>query len=96
MQRIYKDQTSLRITVRTYTALTAAVILSVKFVKPDGTQGSLPASVGDALTGVMFHECIEGDIDQAGWWRFWALAEFEDGRTAAGNTARVFVWEEGN
>jgi len=26
---------------------------------------------------------------------FWAFITFEDGRTAAGEPARVFVWEEG-
>ena len=96
MSKIYKGQTSLRITVKTFTALTGAVNISIKFVKPDGTAGSFPASTTDVLNGVIFHECIEGDIDQAGWWKFWAFIEFDDGRTAAGEVSKVFVWEEGS
>jgi hypothetical protein len=51
--------------------------------------------VGDAAKGVIFHECIEGELDMAGWWVFWAFITFADGRTAAGEAAKVFVWLEG-
>jgi hypothetical protein len=40
-----------------------------------------------------FHECIEGELDSAGWWG--AFITFADGRTAAGEAAKVFVWDEG-
>jgi hypothetical protein len=67
----------------------------IKYRKPDGSAGELPAGVGDMAKGVIFHECIEGDIDRAGWWVFWAFITFADGRTAAGEAAKVFVWHEG-
>jgi hypothetical protein len=67
----------------------------IKYRKPDGTAGSFPAGVADTAKGVIFHECIEGEIDMAGWWSFWAFITFGDGRTAAGETAKVFVWNEG-
>jgi hypothetical protein len=41
------------------------------------------------------HECIEGELDMAAWWVFWAFITFADGRTAAGEAAKVFVWNEG-
>jgi hypothetical protein len=35
-------------------------------------------------------------VDKDGeWWAFWAFITFADGRTAAGESAKVFVWEEG-
>jgi hypothetical protein len=36
-----------------------------------------------------------GEIDMAGWWVFWAFITFADGRTAAGEAAKVYVWKEG-
>jgi hypothetical protein len=53
------------------------------------------AGVGDTAKGVIFHECIEGELDMAGWWMFWAFITFADGRTAAGEAAKVFIWNEG-
>jgi hypothetical protein len=67
----------------------------IKYRKPDGSAGEFAAGVGDTEKGVIFHECIEGEIDMAGWWVFWAFITFGDGRTAAGEAAKVFVWEEG-
>jgi hypothetical protein len=68
----------------------------IKYRKPDGSTGEFAAGVGDGAKGVIFHECIEGELDMAGWWALWAFITFADGRTAAGETARVFVWKEGN
>jgi hypothetical protein len=93
--RIYRGQSALRITLKTYTDLEGIQAAAVKYTKPDGTAGSFAAGVQDAGEGIIFHECIEGEIDRAGWWTFWAFITFGDGRTAAGEAVRVFVWEEG-
>ena len=95
MGRIFKGQSALRLTVRTFTDLEGAVSAVIKYRKPDGSAGEFAAGVGDEAKGVIFQECIEGEIDMAGWWRFWAFIAFADGRTAAGEAARVFVWREG-
>jgi hypothetical protein len=95
MGRIFKGQSALRITVRTFTDLGDVGSAVVKYRKPDGSAGEFAAGVGDAAKGVISHECIEGEIDMAGWWTFWAFIIFADGRTAAGETAKVFVWREG-
>jgi hypothetical protein len=95
MNRVYRGQSALRITVRTFTDLEGIDSAVIKYRKPDGTAGSFAASVGDVAKGVIFHECLEGEIDKAGWWSLWAFITFADGRTAAGETARVFVWQEG-
>ncbi|MFP3041732.1 hypothetical protein LQZ19_07905 [Treponema primitia] len=95
MNRIYKGQSALRITVKTFTDLEGVESAVIRYRKPDGSVGSFAAGVGDVARGVLFHECIEGELDKAGWWMFWAFITFADGRTAAGEAARVFVWKEG-
>jgi len=95
MGKIFVAQSALRITLKTFVDLEGVISAVIKYRKPDGTIGELAAAVGDTARGVIFHECIEGEIDVSGWWAFWAYVTFEDGRTAAGETAKVYVWEEG-
>jgi hypothetical protein len=92
---IFKFQSALRITVKTFCNLEGVLSAKIKFRKPDGKIGEFAAAVKDTANGVIFHECIEGDIDASGWWAFWAFITFADGRTAAGEAARVYVWNEG-
>jgi hypothetical protein len=96
MSRIFKGQSALRLTVKTFTDLEGFISAVIKYRKPDGTTGELSAGVGDEAKGIIFHECIEHEIDLAGWWVFWAFITFADGRTAAGEAAKVFVWMEGS
>jgi hypothetical protein len=95
MGRVYLGQSALRITVKTFTDLEGIKSAVIKYQKPDGSSGEFAAGVGNTAKGVIFHECIEGEIDLAGWWVLWAFVTFGDGRTAAGEAAKVFVWEEG-
>jgi hypothetical protein len=95
MARIFKGQSALRITLNTFTDLEGIISAVIKYRKPDGSAGELSAGVGDTAKGVIFHECIEGEIDRSGWWVFWAFITFGDGRTATGEAAKVFVWHEG-
>jgi hypothetical protein len=93
--KIYKGQSALRITLKTFTDLEGIISAVIKYRKPDGVTGEFAAGVSDAAKGVIFHECIEGEIDMSGWWVFWAFITFGDGRTAAGEAAKVYVWHEG-
>jgi hypothetical protein len=95
MGKVFKGQSALRITVKTFTDLEGISSALIKYRKPDGVCGEFGAGVGDTAKGVIFHECIEGEIDLAGWWVFWAFITFADGRTAAGEEAKVFVWRAG-
>jgi len=95
MAKIFNGQTALRITLKTFTDLEGAENAAIKFRKPDGSTGEFAAAVGDTAKGVIFHEVIEGEIDASGWWAFWAFVTFADGRSAAGETAKVYVWNEG-
>ena len=95
MGRIFKGQTALRISLRTFCDLEGATLALIKYRKPNGSIGQFASAIGDTAKGVIFHECIEGDIDVSGWWAFWAFVTFADGRTAAGETAKVYIWKEG-
>jgi hypothetical protein len=95
MGRIFKGQSALRIVCKTFTDLEGIVSALIKYRKPDGSTGEFPAGVGDAVRGIIFHECIEGEIDMAGWWVFWACITFGDGRIAPGEAAKVFIWNVG-
>ena len=95
MGRIFKGQSALRIALKTFCDLEGAILTLIKYRKPNGIIGEFAAAVGDAAKGVIFHECIEGEIDVSGWWAFWAFVTFADGRTAAGEAAKVYVWKEG-
>jgi len=95
MGRIFKGQSALRITLRTFCDLEGIENAAIRFRKPCGATGEFAATVGDIANGVIFHECVEGDIDTCGWWAFWAFVAFADGRAAAGESAKVFVWEQG-
>ena len=95
MNKVFRNQSALRITVRTFCDLEGIEKAVIKYRKPDGKSGEFNAAVGNSAKGVIFHECIEGEIDVSGWWAFWAFITFADGRTAAGEAAKVFVWEMG-
>jgi len=93
--KIFKDQSALRITLKTFCNLENIISAVIRFCKPDGKKGEFTAAISDIESGVIFHECIEGEIDMSGWWAFWAYITFDDGRTAAGEAAKVYVWKEG-
>ena len=94
--RVFKDQSALRITLKTFIDLEGIKNAVIRYRKPNGKYGEFSAAVGDTANGVIFHECIERDMDISGWWSFWAFVTFADGRTAAGQTAKVYIWREGH
>jgi hypothetical protein len=93
--KIFKGQSALRITIKTFCDLEGIISAVIRYRKPNGKTGELAAAVGDVESGVIIHECIEGEIDVSGWWAFWAFITFVDGRTAAGEATKVYVWREG-
>ena len=96
MGRIFKGQSALRITLKTFCDLEGIISAVIKYRKPSGKEGEFSAFVADMGKGVISHECIEGEIDFSGWWVFWAFITFADGRTAAGEAAKVYVWKPGS
>jgi len=95
MGKIFKWQSALRIVVKTFINLEGIESAIIKYRKPNGKIGEFAAAVSNAETGTIIHEVIEGEIDASGWWAFWAFITFGDGRTAAGEAAKVYIWREG-
>jgi hypothetical protein len=95
MQKIYKGQSALRLIVKTYTDLTGINAVLIRYKKPDGNKGNLKALIFDEKEGIIYHDFKKRELDAAGWWRFWAFVTFGDGRTAAGDAVKIFVWNEG-
>jgi len=95
MSRIFKGQSALQITLKTFCDLEGIENAVIKYRKPNSKTGEFTAAVGDAVKGIIFHEVIEEEIDISGWWAFWAFITFADGRTAAGEAAKVYIWNEG-
>ena len=93
--KIFKGQTALRITLKTFCDLEGIISAVIKYRKPNGKTGELAAAVSNPESGIIIHECIEGEIDISGWWSFWAFITFNDGRTAAGEASKVYIWNEG-
>ena len=96
MGKIIKGQSALRIVVNTFTNLADCLMAVIRYRKPNGVTGEFGAGVLDGEKGLLVHECIEGEIDVSGWWVFWAFVTFTDGRTAAGEAAKVYVWKVGS
>jgi len=94
--KIFKAQSALRIIVKTFCDLEGIAAAYIRYQKPNGKRGEFSAGVSDDTNGVIFHECLEGDIDISGWWVFWAYVVFDDGRTAAGEVCKLYVWKEGS
>jgi hypothetical protein len=96
MGKIYKGQSALRITLNTFCDLEEAVTSVIRYKKPDGSCGEMPAAIADVDKGVIFHEILEEELNCSGWWSFWAFVTFADSRMAAGEAAKVFIWSEGS
>jgi hypothetical protein len=94
--KIFVMQSALRITLKTFIDLEGIENAVIKYRKPNGKTGEFTSGIRDTEKGIIFHECIEGEIDLPGWWSFWAFITFGDGRTAAGETAKVYVWKPGS
>ena len=95
MGRIYQGQSSLSLRVMTGCVLHGAQDCLIKFRKPDGTEGSFTAELLDEMEGLLSYDVQDGDLDQPGWWRFWAWVIFTDGRSAPGKSVRIYIHREG-
>ena len=95
MGLIYKNQSSLTLKVLTYTELSGADTCILKYIKPSGDEGSFPLTIEDELTGILRYNVQNEDLDESGWWSFWAHIAFIDGRSSPGDPMRIFINDEG-
>ena len=95
MSKIYKNQSNCRITLTAGVSIFGAITTSIKYRKPNGTEGSFDATVSDETTGVIYYDFTDDELDASGVWTFWSYVVFADGRDAPGEPVRIKVWEEG-
>ena len=96
MGKVYKDQTSLRVKLTAGVDITGATTKQIKYKKPGGDTGAWVATVETASTGVIYYDIKSGDIDESGYWTFWAYIVFSDGRNAPGEVVLEHIYVEGN
>ena len=97
MKHIYKNQTALRLSLDTQVDFETGDSAAIKYRKPDGTTGTFTATIDENRDGIIYHDFTDSaELDQSGWWKFWAFVTFSDERTAAGKSVSVYVYEEGH
>ena len=96
MSKIYNGQSSLRIKLTTGVDITGATTKQIKYKKPGGTTGAWDTTVESATTGVIYYDIQDGDIDESGYWTFWAYIVFSDGRDAVGESVSERIYIEGD
>ena len=68
MSSVYKNQSYLTIYLDTNVTLTTATTKEILYQKPDGTTGEWTGTIYD--TTQIKYDVQDGDIDQAGEWKF--------------------------
>ena len=97
MGKVYKNQTAFTIRLTTWQDITAATPVKIKYRKPSGTTGEWTATINDAAEGIVEYTMAdENDLDESGWWTFWAYVTFSDGTIAAGEPVSKYVHDQGD
>lgn len=95
--KIYKNQTALRIRLKTGIDLTDATTVYIKYIKPETqTAGQWTAVIdGDASAGIIYFDItLTTQIDEEGVWKWWSYVVFNDGREAPGEMVEERVYPE--
>ena len=97
MGKIYKNQDGLRLTFHLGINLSGLLSASIKYIKPNGEEGSWAATVSDSTNGIIYKDLVAGSpLGASGIWTFWGYVEFDDGREAPGNKITQMVHDEGS
>jgi hypothetical protein len=98
-EKIFKNQTAVRIKRCVGQDITGALSLLLKHIKPDGTTGEwVGTQLGDGINGDIIRDVLDTEtdfFDQAKDWIIWAWVKFSDGRTAPGVATILTIHEEG-
>lgn len=78
--------------------LTGIESVVIRYQRPDGIKGEWPASVIDAVNGIIAHDVqvsTPPELNIKGLWSIWPFITFAPGKTAPGTSASMKVEEEG-
>ena len=81
----------LKITLETDINLAGNSVVSIRFKKPSGVEGSWTATVENSPTGQISYTTASGDIDEHGLWTLAAHALFTGGNDLEGNAIGMTV-----
>ena len=95
MNKIYVNQSALRIQLDTSQDVSDATVTQIKYIKPDGSTGSWNASASSSDDSLIYYDLTGTELDTAGRWTIWAYVTFSDLRSAAGEPYIMRVYAEG-
>lgn len=96
MSNVFQGQSSLRLRVTVSRNLSDAQECLIKYLKPDGTDGSWAADIESVENGIIYYDLSDDELDQVGWWTVWAHVTFTDARSAPGDGVKLHVFAEGS
>ena len=96
MSKIYVNQTYLTLVANIGQDITGATV-TIDYKKPSNKRGSFPATIVDALTGEVKYDITNAnDIDEVGFWTFYANCTFANGKTACGEPHKEYIYKCGH
>jgi hypothetical protein len=94
MEKIYKNQGKFDLYLDTEVDATGSLNMSIDYETPTGNLGSFPAILSDTNT-TLCHHFIDGELNEAGTWKFWSNVTYSDDRSATGQPVRIKIYEVG-
>lgn len=96
MGKIFVNQSKLRLQLNLGIALESGDVPTIRYRKPNSTTTEeFAAEILNAAEGSIYYDFLDGELDVAGVWKFWAYVVFDDGRVAPGEIVSVKVYTEG-
>jgi len=92
MNKIYVNQTALRIQISLNIAITDAKEIYIKCKKPNGEINMWKAKTS---SNDIYYDVSDGDLNLPGEYIIWPYVVFNDNKTAAGTPSSLIIYEEG-
>lgn len=93
MNKIYLNQSNLKIILDTQVTITGAQELKIKYRRPDNIEGEWTGVEEDSTS--VSYTFSDGELNKVGLWVIWAYVVFSDGRNAPGEPVNLRVYAEG-
>jgi hypothetical protein len=98
MEKIYKNSSKFRLTLRFNEDISLASTFIIKYIKPDLTTGQWTATLS-GTTDIYFDMSIVSpgvsQLNQSGQWKWWGHITWPDGRWLPSSVIEEWVYEEG-